>query len=510
MIIAFSAELLPPAHCSVWLSSFTAYGILGVFPLILSVLFLRRALLYRRLARDSSTMSPNLALGPAVLTGVVEVLGDDESVVPVRVEVIDDGSEVETAPGRWVHNWTEIRRSTTARVFNLRLRSGERVRVEPATDVVVQSCEFSVQTVDWRTRAQTVTLSEGMTIQAIGQLRCDYVASTLWNLEKPALGRVVLSSEPVGRSLRAFSQELMMMAAGAFNLIWIAVLLNFGYHTLQLRGVNESAVVVGLDVDESDDGETNHYISLKRSSGDVVRLPTDSAALGAVKLGDTTSLVYDPRDPSRQQVGSAPTLNVWFPRGAVLMLLLGLGFYCALPLRESRLFTGTRAPARQVGRLPLVGRTGDEGDEIVQARRSAERGCRRAAIAGFAKSGFDLLPLAFISIADLLDWRAGLVFVTIGASYATLRGSRVAAFLLLLAIMLGASPLLGLVIPMALTPLCVGGIVGSLALYQIKNGERPEWQLPRWAWGVITTITLIGLVVAASMEMRDVWRFFAK
>lgn len=221
-------------------------------------------------ARDSVRSDRFLAPGPTVLTGTVATI--DGAPHAIRVQIVQHGDE-RSNKGNWTTTWSEIERAVDARPFHLVFSTGQRILVEPGSDV------FLVDALDQHTRNSHTTrtlaaeLSPGERATVSGVLSWASApggqptgyrssSSRSFVLRRSALERMLISSEPLEeRYLRRASVHRRVAVITA--VVWIAFhLLAFGrYDLLSWRGDVVQATVVNTPTwnTSSKHGPVKHY-----------------------------------------------------------------------------------------------------------------------------------------------------------------------------------------------------------------------------------------------------------
>jgi hypothetical protein len=170
----------------------------------------------RKLAAEAAALldaKAGLHEGEAVLTGVVEHADDHD--VAVKVEVIQHGTESESS-GSWSYSWTEIDRAIVVKPFYLVLADGTRIRVLAPPNVEVADALDQKVLISRNRRVLSAELVPGEALHVQGQLERGALlkpggetgyrdAAYEWQLV-PSRGRMLLSSEPLGRGLQERAQ----------------------------------------------------------------------------------------------------------------------------------------------------------------------------------------------------------------------------------------------------------------------------------------------------------------
>lgn len=170
----------------------------------------------RRLAREAaSLLDTNVTLheGDVVLTGVVEHADDQD--VAVKIDVTQHGTENESS-GSWSYSWSEVDRKIVVKPFYLVLADGTRIRVLAPPNVEVADALDQKVFIDHTNRVLSAELIPGEALHVQGRLERGSMlkpggesgyrdAQYEWQLV-PSHGRMLLSSEPLGRGLEQRAQ----------------------------------------------------------------------------------------------------------------------------------------------------------------------------------------------------------------------------------------------------------------------------------------------------------------
>lgn len=209
------ADLSPPLDAS----APTSWGIViltSVATLALIALTIVRIRKRRRLAREAaSLLDTNVTLheGDVVLTGVVEHADNHD--VAVKIDVTQHGTENESS-GSWSYSWSEVDRKIVVKPFYLVLADGTKIRVLAPPDVEVADALDQKVFINHTNRVLSAELIPGEALHVQGRLERGSMlkpggeagyrdAQYEWQLV-PSHGRMLLSSEPLGRGLEQRAQ----------------------------------------------------------------------------------------------------------------------------------------------------------------------------------------------------------------------------------------------------------------------------------------------------------------
>lgn len=156
---------LDPIASALMMDGIATLGLLGLIGFAIALRF-RFAAAAKR-ADNATKTEASLVPGDAALFGQVELAQNDT--VAVRVEVEQEAREFLNAAGD-AHEWVETGRRTIANPFYLKLRSGERVRIEPPSDVHVVDQLSGVSKADRTHRVRYTDLSPGEWVHVVGTL----------------------------------------------------------------------------------------------------------------------------------------------------------------------------------------------------------------------------------------------------------------------------------------------------------------------------------------------------
>jgi hypothetical protein len=313
----------------------------------------RAALAAAEAARMSSDKPAELREGEILLAGVVEHAPGHE--VAVRVEIQQHGEESESS-GSWSHRWTEIDRKTIVAPFYLKLADGTRVRVEAPRDVEVADDLDGKVLISNTSRIRSAELIPGESVYAQGWLErgddamipeAGYRDVTWGWVLRPARGRMLLSSHPLGAGLRSRADFHRWYGRLALVLLAIFHVTLAGFYSRASAKVVEGTIVELKHSTSTDsDGDTvNHYdIDVATPSGRRHEFSLASSDFGRLQRGIKV--------PVRGgQLGAGPTLA--YPHVAIAMfLVMSLLVTYRLRRRASRPWYRRRVNDSGSGRLP--------------------------------------------------------------------------------------------------------------------------------------------------------------
>lgn len=330
-------------------------GVAGVLALAITMLVYALRWSRRANAADRAVAGACvLREGPIVLAGHVAP-GSDPA---VRVEIEQRAEEWRDDSGNWSHLWAEKQRRIRVRPFELVLTTGERVRVEPATDVCLADALDGVVRIDRTARLLVAELTPMEPVIAVGHLTRRPVpdgyrgTADRWVLVAPSSARdpMILSTEPLGERFRRRANGAFI--AASLTLIGAVALhaASLGYHLRTLAGIT----VVGAYVShrnwttrDSEGDERHHHLL-------AVRLP--NGAVHEERIGETARLSdayvrWVPSQPWATSFGRTPEI-VWLLVVAYLGLPLVMLVLLAWLTRASW-YEGARQSSGGSGRVTL-------------------------------------------------------------------------------------------------------------------------------------------------------------
>lgn len=266
------ADLASASHIGPFFSTFLmdVVGTAGFALLIvLALVRSRQKKLQGREADLAADQKNALVLGDRILRGQVEYAKDQK--VAVRVEVDQEGEESESS-GSWSFKWTEKNRRVIVAPFYLRLASGERLRVEPGSDVSLVDALDGMIRIDLTHRIRHAELSPGEFVYVAGMLtrapdpEGDPVGAYRspregYVLRRPRDARMLISPEPLGARFR---ERASFHYGYAWIITIVALLFHaffFSYHARRYWGMHTTATIDRLEhrVTQDDDGDDVHH-----------------------------------------------------------------------------------------------------------------------------------------------------------------------------------------------------------------------------------------------------------
>ncbi len=259
----------------------TSWGIViltSVATLAMIVLTYGRARKRRQLAAEAASLldaKATLREGEVVLTGVVEHADDHE--VAVKVDVVQHGTESESS-GSWSYSWLEVDRTIVVKPFYLVLADHTRIRVLAPSNVEVADALDQKVLITRSHRVLSAELIPGEALHVQGRLERGSILKPggergyrdeayEWQLV-PSHGRMLLSSEPLGRGLEErarFHRRYLIRSSCVF------VVLQLLFANFYSRAVAPDRVVTVIDkqhvVSQDDDGDDVHDYHLTASIG---------------------------------------------------------------------------------------------------------------------------------------------------------------------------------------------------------------------------------------------------
>ena len=298
------------------------FGIPLILLLVIAAIALPRWRKHRSLflqARDSVSPEAMLSPGACVIEGVVEY--ERDAALAVRVELEQVGEESEHS-GSWSHSWTEVGRSVQVHPFLLKHASGQTIRVEPTSEVLLIDEMDGVVMVDLTHRTRVAELVPGERVFAEGVLSQDsgargagpYRSGKGWVLRAPASRPMLLSSEPMGeRFLRRAELHRRHGLLAAFLLLMLP-LFNIDYVLLVCRGRVGEATVTNLvfkqNKDSEGSGRNYGYADLEAPELGIRRTETVSEeGFRKLKKGKRAPIRYVPGVPWLAELGPDPTAS---------------------------------------------------------------------------------------------------------------------------------------------------------------------------------------------------------
>lgn len=310
----------------------TSWGIViltSVATLAMIVLTYGRVRNRRRLAAEAASLldaKAALREGEVVLTGVVEHADDHE--VAVKVDVVQHGTESESS-GSWSYSWLEVDRKIVVKPFYLVLADHTRIRVLAPPNVEVADALDQKVLITRSHRVLSAELIPGEALHVQGRLERGSILKPggesgyrdeayEWQLV-PSHGRMLLSSEPLGRGLEEraqFHRRYLVRFSCVF------VLLQLLFANFYSRAVAPDRVVMVTDkqhvVSQDDDGDDVHDYHLTVLIGTANnQFDIDSADFRRLEPG--TDIVIREGILFGWDVGNKPTL---FAMTVALSLLL--------------------------------------------------------------------------------------------------------------------------------------------------------------------------------------------
>lgn len=292
----------PEGHLASSLSFFLidGCGIIGFAALWLYAMRRRKHEAQRAQIADAAAEERRqIAPGPTVLRGRVEYAeGASEA---VRVDIDQEGTERENS-GVWSYKWAEKNRRVHVQPFYLRLDSGERIRIEPTSQVLLVDAMDGLIRVDLTQRIKFAQLTPGERVYAVGELvqardpeangqGGGYRAAPEALVLRPSRGEpMLLSSEPLGARYRKREE---FHASNACWIVGIALVLQVFFAGFQVRcflGKTEMVIITRLEryLTTSDGDDVYRYLVHAQSpSGDQVSDYVDVYTFAELKVGDS-------------------------------------------------------------------------------------------------------------------------------------------------------------------------------------------------------------------------------
>ncbi len=254
----------PGSH--IWAGTVT-----GLLALLFLISTRKRISGFRKAAQANALVNADapLEIGNRFIRGTVEYAEGSELAVAVHVE--QTGKEVQHK-GKWSHSWKETDRQTHAVPFYVRCANGERVRVEPGSDVLlVDEPDHTVlKEKTLRTRIAELTAGETVIVEGVLIRGPDpearggnsYRDNTTGWVMRPARGEQMhLSAEDLGVRHEIRAKDYDSTGAVLRFLAVFIQLFFLTYHARNLLGTDSCAQVISKDtyVTKSKNSSTTHY-----------------------------------------------------------------------------------------------------------------------------------------------------------------------------------------------------------------------------------------------------------
>lgn len=260
-----SGHVAPPgAH--IWAGAIT--GLLAVLFLIST----RKGMSeFRKAAQANALVKEDapLAIGHRFIRGTVEYADGSELAVAVHVE--QTGKEVQNK-GKWSHSWKETNRQTHAVPFYVRCANGDRVRVEPGSDVLLVDEPARIVWKEKTLRKRIAELTVGETVIIEGVLirgpdpeargGHSYRDNTTGWIMRPARGeKMHLSAEDLGIRHEIRAKDYDSTGAVLRFLVIFIQLFFLTFYARNLLGTDSCAQVISKDtyVTKGKNSSTTHY-----------------------------------------------------------------------------------------------------------------------------------------------------------------------------------------------------------------------------------------------------------
>lgn len=276
LVSPFVGDISPDDYMNPLASAVVVYGVFLALPLVLILITLLRHRHHRRQAARAEAAYRSdvlLAPGPATVFGKVEYAREADHAV--RVEVEQKGTEQEST-GNWSHSWTEKDRRVKVHPFYLRHASGQRVRVEPHREALLVDTMDGVIRVNLTQRVRTAELTPDEKVFASGVLHEDLDPEAMAGggyrdaprglvLRPPRSGRMLLSTEPLGRRFNKRAELHHLFARVFLAAVLLYQLALLPYHLRVVAADTVHAPVVGLRhyTTKDDEGDTVDHHEVK-------------------------------------------------------------------------------------------------------------------------------------------------------------------------------------------------------------------------------------------------------
>lgn len=260
-----SGHVDPPGS-HIWAGAIT-----GLLALLFLISTRKRNSGFRKAAQANALVKEDapLEIGNRFIRGTVEYAEGSELAVAVHVE--QTGKEVQNK-GKWSHSWRETNRQTHAAPFYVRCANGERVRVEPGSDVLL--VDDPDQTVlkekTLRTRIAELTANEMVIVEGVLIRGPDpearggnsYRDNTMGWVMRPARGeKMHLSAEDLGVRHEIRAKDYDSTASVLRFLVVFIQLFFLTFYARNLLGTDSCAQVISKDtyVTKGKNSSTTHY-----------------------------------------------------------------------------------------------------------------------------------------------------------------------------------------------------------------------------------------------------------
>ncbi len=360
----FPKESLP----AMW-SAWAVYGLALALPVALVVIGLVRWALNRRRATAADgkfDRAQPLEAGPAVLHGKVEL--DPAHDCAIRVTVRQFGSESKHK-NSWTHRWEEVKREIEVAPFYVHDQRGERVRVEPDTDVLLADRADVTRDLSQTERLRIATLSHDEVAYVVGQLEfgVDPGQQNYRGRGAPSLVMrrtrtepLLVSTLPLGERYRRRAKVAGWLALALVAYMALMQLIGLGYHLRQMEGRAEIAKVTSAE--KTTGKNARCVLTLALDDGRYISDSLASSYCAEIPVGTRMAVFVVPTALEVSQLGSEPTINVGFAAMAVFVFL----FILATLGRPSRVwYEGRNLVETGAGRL----RTFTTADDVVTPPR---------------------------------------------------------------------------------------------------------------------------------------------
>lgn len=254
----------PTSH--IWVAS-----IAGILILLIAISKRKCTTEFRKAAEADALVKENapLTVGNRFIRGTVEYAEGSELAVAVHVE--QSGKETKNK-NNWSHSWSETKRQTFTAPFYVRCITGERVRVEPGSNVLLvdepNRMMWTEKTV--RTRIAELTANETVIVEGIltrgldpeGREGNSYRNNKMGWIMRPAPGeRMHLSAENLGVRHEIRAKDYDSTATVLRFLVVFIQLFFLTYHARNLLGSDACAQIISKDtyVTTNKGNRTTHY-----------------------------------------------------------------------------------------------------------------------------------------------------------------------------------------------------------------------------------------------------------
>lgn len=342
----------PMEHVPEWASWTTVYVFHVAIPAILVLIATARALRAARRARlaansAGSTHEP----GEVAIQGRVEFAPGRELAVRTTIDQqakVDDGIIV----------WREVARGVDVEAFYLVTDGGDRIRVEPTQEVVLNDKLDRVVPIERTRRQRVAELSEGEKVFASGELATDApggyrtgkVASSLV-LRAPKQGQLLLSTESLEFRHRGQARREGLYAAALFLCMTVFGVFDAPYHARTVTGALTTGTVVHSEQHAL--FAAPWRLKAETPDGTVISDDVEPAQGQLLKRGASVHVIAVEGFGFLSQIGRHNSINEMMVQLTFPFFLTGiLGYLFACWLPDRPWYRGSKVVDAEPGELP--------------------------------------------------------------------------------------------------------------------------------------------------------------